>query len=155
MKEKRHINNHEYCLLYFKTAPYLIGEFFTIGGIIGIGMLIKTQDVQALVSLIFLGIGVFFIRRKIITLKVGTQVIKYGEKTIARITRVSNTNSEHNGRVVKEYHFQYEVDNCPLNYSFKSAYHRQLERGDELSIFYMPNDPKTALIPSLYSIHKY
>lgn len=131
----------------------MIGEMFCLGGMV-IPIFFYPKP-EALGGLLFSGIGIFFILRKLNTMKFGLYVLTHGVKTLAEITHISNTNFQHNDRTVKEYNFQFEADRKKFNYQYQSAYKRHLQIGDKLTIFYIQNDPKACFIPSLYNLNIY
>ena len=89
------------------------------------------------------------------TAKLGYYVLRHGVKSIAEITRITNTNTEHNERTIKEYNFRYEVNGKMFNHEYQSAYKRHLQEGERLTIFYDPKNPKLCFIPSLYNLTIY
>lgn len=88
-------------------------------------------------------------------MKFGLYILTHGVKAQAEITHISNTDFQHNGRTVKEYNFQFEADGKKFNYQYQSAYNRNLQTGDKLTIFYIKNDPNASFIPSLYKLNIY
>ncbi|MDW3196337.1 MAG: hypothetical protein R8G66_28445 [Cytophagales bacterium] len=107
---------------------------------------------EGLLALILLAIGGFFVNRKVRMVKNGSYILRYGMKTEAEITRISNTNLEHNNRTVKEYIFQYVANGRTHHYEYRSAFRRYLKEGDSMAIFYLEDDPKMAFIPRLYNL---
>ena len=147
----RALTNSQKLTIYFTTAPMFVSEAFLIGGII---LPIATYpQVEGLFGLVFLMIGGFLIKRKLKSLLVGVRVLQNGIKTKARIINITNTSWTHNKRVVKKYEFQYEVNGRMHNYQHRSAYKRELETGDEMTIFYLKESPNDSFIPSLYSLN--
>jgi hypothetical protein len=149
----RHISNSDKAAIYFNTAPLIIGEGFCIVGILL--PIFSFPNLEAFSGLLFLGIGIFLIRRKLNTMKFGLYVLTHGVKSQAEITHISSTNFQHNGRTVKEYNFQFEADGKKFNYQYQSANKRHLQIGNKLTIYYIKNNPKSSFIPSLYNINNY
>ena len=128
----------------------MLGEAFSLAGI-AIPIIVFPR-IEGLMGLVFIGVGAFFINRKINTMKTGLAVLRHGLKTTAEITNIENTNIEHNDRRVKEYNFQYEANGKLFNYQYQSAYKRHLEVGDKMTLFYLENNPKISFIPQLYNL---
>ena len=144
------ISTSDLSKIYFNTAPSLLGELFTA---IGLFIFIYSYPLNGIfVGLGFLVIGLYFVQKKIVSMNVGRKALTTGTRTTAKITDIQRTNTRSNSRRVKDYKFEYEVGDEEFEYHFKSAKHRELEIGNRFAIFYMPNDPKTAIIPELYSL---
>ena len=149
----RKITKSDRTTIYLHTAPFLLGEAFCIIGFIM--PFFAVMDLRALGGLLFMAIGLYIVKRKMDTAKLGYYVLQHGEKSIAEITRITNTNTEHNGRTVKEYNFRYEANGKMVNHEYESAYKRHLQEGERIAIFYDPKNPKLCFIPSLYNLTIY
>jgi hypothetical protein len=146
----RRISKRVGATIYFKIAPFTMGEGFLIGSIV-----LLYHSLTDAKSLLAIGVGMiggYLLRRRYVTAKEGTYILTYGEATESVLIHISSTNSSHNGRNIKHYQFQYEVEGDQHIYSFKSAYHRELEEGNRLRIFYLKDNPQKAFIPSLYEL---
>lgn len=145
----RRVSTYDLSKIYFNTAPSLLGELFTV---IGLFVFIYFYPFNELfVGLGFLIVGLYFIRKKITSMNVGRKVLSTGTQATAEITDIQKTNTKSNSRRVKDYIFEYAVGDEKFEYHFKSASHRGLQIGNRFTIFYLPTDPKTAIIPELYS----
>ncbi len=136
--------------IYINTPPFIFGE-----GLFIIGLSILFNDFpswQNLTSFIFFGVGGFLIYQKLKMVEFGSNVLKNGVRTTARLNQISDTNITHNSRRVKKYSLKYEVEGMTLYYEFKSAYNRKLRIGDELIIYYLREQPDAAFIPKIYSL---
>ena len=59
---------------------------------------------------------------------------------------------EHNERTVKDYNFQYEANGKMFNIEYQSAYHKSMEVGYKVNIFYLENNPGMAFIPEWFKL---
>ena len=144
------VSNWQKLTIYFSTAPFLIGEGFLILGVVI--PILAYPKTEGLFALILLGAGAFFLNRKVRTVKYGSYVLRNGIKTEAEISHIMKTNIEHNNRTVKEYTFQYEANGRKHYYKFHSAFKRQLQIRDKMTIFYLEDDPQMSFIPRLYNL---
>ena len=94
----RNISRKDRVTIYLHTAPFLLGEAFCIVGFIM--PFFAVMDLRALGGLLFLAIGIYFVKKKMDTAKLGYYVLRHGVKSIAEITRITNTNTEHNERTI-------------------------------------------------------
>ncbi|MBL3656259.1 DUF3592 domain-containing protein [Fulvivirga sediminis] len=138
--------------IYFHEPPYIIGEMFLLGGVVMIFAGLILLEPKCLGSFIFISLAVFFLDRKIKTMKRGCLVLENGHKTIARVISITNTSLEHNSRVVKEYNFRYEADGKSFLTEYRSAYKRYLRVGYKVTLYYLPGNPKCVFIPEFYGL---
>ena len=146
----RHITKSQKRKIYFNTPPFFIGEGFCLEG--ALIPIIGYPEFESFLGLIFLAVGIFFVKRKLQTMKTGFHVLRHGVKTEAILTTISNTNLQHNNRIVKEYNFQYEANGKRLNYKYQSAYRRHLQVGNKMTLFFIEDNPKLSFIPKLYNL---
>lgn len=151
---KRQISLTDPFLIYFGTAPFLLGEVFFIVGLIFLTVSdLNTENVLG--TIIFLSVGGFFVLRKVKVLQNGIAVLRSGTKVESVLFMINNTNIRQNGRGVKEYLFEYEVGGKRYTYKYHSAYKRNLNVGDRMSLYYLPFEPEKSIIPKLYNIYIY
>ena len=136
--------------IYFSVAPHLIGEFFLIGGVIV--PILTYPQIEGFFGILFSVIGWFFVNRKVRRVKRGSYVLENGAKTVATVSKITNTSLEHNGRTVKEYTFQYEVNGRKYHYEYRSAYRRHIQTGNEMTIYFQEDNPKVSFIPRLHNL---
>lgn len=147
----RHITNWQKFLIYFNTTPFIIGEGFSICGMV-IPFVTYPNPIGFL-GLILTGGGIFLVKRKVDNMKFGVYVLTHGLKTEAEITRIDETNWSHNSRTVKEYNFQYMANAKLLNHQSQSAYKRHFQIGTKIPLFYVEDDPTLCFIPKLYNLN--
>lgn len=114
------ISRSQKLTIYFKTAPYLIGEMLVFMGIVlPFATFPKNEGFFGII--LFLG-GVFLVERKIKNMNKGSKLLQSGERTTAKIVLIENTNFTHNRRRAMRYHFEYKVDERSFYYKFRSAF---------------------------------
>jgi len=64
LKEKRQVSRSTSADIYFKVPPRFIGESMVIGGTIGAGVAIASQNYQAIALLALILTGLFILKRK-------------------------------------------------------------------------------------------
>lgn len=146
----RQINHSVIIRLYFNASRFLMGEVLLI---VSAGFpFILDPGIGLVFSAVFLAVGVFLIRRKIVNLKLKIHILKHGLRSRAKITRITKTDIEHNERPVLEYIFQYETPNKRLNFEYRSSRRNNLQVRQEFDLFYLEAHPKSLVIPQLYGI---
>lgn len=149
----RKVTKSDRTTIYLNTAPFFLGEAFCLGGfIIPFFALI---DLRALGGFLFLAIGIYLVKRKVDTAKLGSYILKNGEKSVAEITNINNTEITHNSRTVKEYTFRFVANDKMFSYEYQSAFKGHLQIGQQMTIFYIASNPKLCFIPNLYNLNFY
>jgi hypothetical protein len=140
------------CLkIYFSTAPFIFGEVLLIFGFTALSNANqKTENI--VVGILFLLVGLYFSYRKVSVLRRAIKTIKYGKKVKANLSYILNSTYRHNSRVVKNYFFNYKVDDKIFTYDYSSAYRRHLKTGDKMELYYLPSDSEYSFIPELYNV---
>jgi hypothetical protein len=140
------------CLyIYFSTAPFIFGEMFLIFGVST--LLHINQDSENLtIGILLVIVGLYFTYRKVRVLRRAIITIKNGKKVTANLSFILNSTFLHNSRVVKNYFFNYKVDDKIYTYDYSSAYKRHLKTGDKMELYYLPTNPEYSFIPELYNV---
>jgi hypothetical protein len=137
--------------IYFSIAPFIFGEVALIFGISAL-IHVEGSSENLVIGIILLIVGFYFTYRKVKTIIRGIKIIRYGHSGTANLSYILNSSFVHNSRVVKNYFFNYKVDDKIYTYDFSSAYRRHLETGDKMEIYYLPSNPEYAFIPELYNV---
>ncbi|RUA33554.1 MAG: hypothetical protein DSY77_09730 [Bacteroidetes bacterium] len=140
-----------YLKIYFSTAPFIFGELFLIFGFTALSNADQRTE-NIVIGILFLLVGLYFTYRKVKVLRRAIITIKNGKKVIANLSFILNSNIIHNSRVVKNYFFNYKIDDKIYTYDYSSAYKRHLKTGDIMELYYLPSNPEFSFIPELYNV---
>lgn len=106
-----------------------ISNFFIVGG----------------VGLVFLFIGVFFLRKGINQGLLARHLLINGSMTKGKIVSWEETNTRINDEPVIAYTFEYKTDGVIYNITEKTHLYSRLEDDDEEPILYDPRNPQDAI----------
>jgi len=148
----RNLETTEIIKVYFKKAPFLLGEVFFFLGIYGISSFESGLE-NILIALLFSCIGGYFVIKKTLTAIRAKKCMKDGLITKCIVEYEGSTFLEHNGRSVTKYTLAFK-DKERIYYTyFWSAYHRDIRLGMSYTVYYLQADPNYSFVPDLYNIY--